>query len=73
MNTGQTVETTAYSQETLDVLEKMAERLQSFGSDVRHNNHSLNPEWDGRASGFDRAAYYLRQEICDHGGSVGTP
>ena len=66
MNTGQIIETVVYSQETLDALEKMALMFDSCASNVRHNNHNLYPEWDGRAGGFEQAARYIRIDIAEH-------
>jgi len=66
VNTGQIVEEVSYSQETVDALEKMAERLATCASNVRHNNYNLYPEWDGRAGGFEQAALYIRLDIAEH-------
>jgi hypothetical protein len=57
---------TTYSQETLDAMQEIAETLSDWASNVRYNNHNLNPEWDGRAKGLDVSANHIFQQIKAH-------
>lgn len=57
---------TVYSPETLAVLGDLAKWYDTCASNVRANNHNQNPKWEGRAGGFEQAAYYVRVEIKEH-------
>jgi hypothetical protein len=50
-------------QAALDAVKTVAELLERSSMNVRNNNLSIDPNWDGRAAGYEIAAKRLREAL----------